>query len=322
MLGWGAAPAPDLRRGEALVQVAAAGVNRADLLQVRGGYPVPPGASEILGLECSGTVIDVSPDMDDAAPAFPIGTPVCALLTGGGYAEQVAVPVTQLLPIPHGVSLIDAAGLPEAACTVWSNLVMTAGLRAGEWLLVHGGASGIGTMAIQVARALGANVAVTAGSAEKLDACRGLGANIVIDYRSQDFVDAVMDATSGHGADVILDVVGAPYLARNIATMADGGRLVVIGLLGGASTELDLAALMAKRASVTGTQLRSRAAGPGPGTKAEVVAQVREQVWPMLSAGTVRPVIGARMPMDQAEQAHRLLYDGGVIGKVVLTTPA
>lgn len=327
MLGWGTAPEPDLRPGEVLIEVAAAGVNRADLLQVRGRYPIPAGASEIVGLECSGTVIAVSPAtddaaIDDAAAAFPVGTPVCALLTGGGYAERVAVPATQLLPVPPGVTLVDAAGLPEAACTVWSNLVMTAGLRAGEWLLAHGGSSGIGTMAIQLAKVLGANVAVTAGSAEKLGACRDLGADLVIDYQTTDFVDAVMDATSGHGADVILDLVGAPYLARNIAALADGGRLVVIGLLGGARTELDLAALMAKRASVTGTQLRTRAAGPGPGSKAEVVARVREQVWPMLSAGTVRPVIGARLPMDQAEQAHRLLQDGGVIGKVVLTAPA
>lgn len=314
-LSWTTVPEPVPRPGEVLIEVAAAGVNRADLLQARGRYPVPAGASEILGLECSGTIISADP-----ALGFAPGTPVCALLTGGGYAERVAVPATAVLPVPRGVPLEDAAGLPEAACTVWSNLVMTAGLQAGGWLLVHGGSSGIGTMAIQIGKAIGARVAVTASTAEKLVACRDLGADVLIDYLRDDFVQQMLTATGGHGAGVILDVVGGDYAERNIAALADGGRIVVIGLLGGSTARIDLAALMAKRAGIIGTQLRTRPE-TGPGSKADVVAQVREHVWPWLEAGTVRPVIGARLPMDQAAQAHQLLRDGAVVGKVVLTRP-
>jgi len=320
---WGEVPDPVAGPGELLIDVAAAGVNRADLLQARGRYAPPPGASDIIGLECSGTVAAIGgsgADADDAARGFAVGDRVCALLAGGGYAERVAVPAVQVLPVPPGLGLVDAAGLPEVVCTVWSNLVMTAGLRAGRWLLVHGGASGIGTMAIQIARWLGARVAATAGTSEKCSAALDLGAEIAIDYRREDFVMRVMEATRGRGTDVILDVVGADYLSRNIAALADGGRLVVIGLLGGPRAELDLSALMAKRAGVIGTQLRTRPV-TGDGSKAEVVAAVRERIWPVIASGTVRPVIGRRLPMREAERAHQLLRGGSVIGKVVLTLP-
>lgn len=326
VLRWATAPDPRLRPGEVLIDVAAAGVNRADLLQRHGGYPPPAGASPILGLECSGTVLEVGTgvvdhDVDhDAAPPVRPGDRVCALLAGGGYAQRVAAPVGQLLPVPAGMSLADAAGLPEATCTVWSNLVMTAGLRAGHTVLLHGGSSGIGTMAIQVAKALGARVIVTASTAAKLDASVRLGADVGINYHTDDFVERVMDETSGRGADVILDVVGAQYLSRNVTALADGGRLVVIGLLGGARAELDLSQLMSRRAGVIGTQLRSRP-DTGPGSKAEVVAAVRERLWPMIERGEVRPVIGRRMPMDRAAEAHRLLRAGDVVGKIVLETP-
>lgn len=305
-------PGPD----EVVIDVAAAGVNRADLLQARGGYDPPPGASAILGLECSGTITAIGDDVRSWA----VGDQVCALLSGGGYAERVAVPYGQLLPVPNGVSLVDAAGLPEVACTVWSNLVMTAHVARGDWVLVHGGSSGIGTMAIQIVRALGAHAAATASTAEKLHACTDMGASIAIDYTKEDFVERIRTVTDGRGANVILDVVGGQYLQRNVSALDDGGRLVIIGLLGGAKAELNIAALMARRASIIGTQLRSRPA-TGPGSKAEVVAAVREHLWPLIDAGTVHPVIGRRLPMDQAGVAHRLLRDGGVVGKVVLTRP-
>jgi putative PIG3 family NAD(P)H quinone oxidoreductase len=307
--------------GELLIDVAAAGVNRADLLQARGRYAPPPGASDIIGLECSGTVAAIGgPDSHDAAHGFSVGDKVCALLAGGGYAERVAVPATQVLPVPDGIDLVDAAGLPEVVCTVWSNVVMTAGLRAGQWLLVHGGTSGIGTMAIQIARWLGARVAVTAGTPEKCAVATKMGAEVAIDYRQDDFVTRVMEATHGRGAEVILDVVGGEYLARNIAALADGGRIVVIGLLGGPRAELDLSALMAKRAGVIGTQLRSRPA-TGTGSKAEIVDAVRQRIWPVIASGAIRPVIGERLPMTEAGRAHQLLLDGAVTGKVLLTLP-
>lgn len=318
---WSTVPDPVLQPGEILIDVAAAGVNRADLLQARGRYSPPPGASQIVGLECSGTVSAVHADGYDDAPGFDVGDPVCALLSGGGYAERVAVPVTQVLPAPAGVDLVDAAGLPEAVCTVWSNLVMMAGLSRGQWLLVHGGSSGIGTMAIQIAKQLGAHVAVTASSSDKLAACEELGADVLINYRTSDFVDDVIRETDGAGTDVILDLVGGPYLQRNIEALSDGGRLVVIGLIGGPTAEIDLRALMSKRAAVIGTLLRTRRA-VGPGSKAEVVAQVREHVWPLVDSGVIRPVIGKRIAMDRAAEAHQLLRDGDIVGKVVLTRPA
>lgn len=324
-LAWTEVPDPVPQPGEVLIEVTAAGVNRADLLQARGRYAPPPGASEILGLECSGTIVDIHPgsvtDTDDEAPRFAVGDTVCALLSGGGYAERVVVPIAQVLPVPQGVSLLDAAGLPEVTCTVWSNLVMTAGLHADQWLLVHGGASGIGTMAIQIARTLGANVIATAGSDEKLAVARDLGAQATINYAREDFVIRVAEASGGHGADVILDVVGGEYLSRNISALADGGRLVVIGLLGGSSAELNIGALMSKRAGVIGTQLRSRPP-TGAGSKAEVVADVRQRLWPRISSGSIRPVIGARLPMSQAAEAHDLMQRGAVPGKILLSRPA
>lgn len=302
--------------GEVLIAVAAAGVNRADLLQAAGKYPPPPGASDIIGLEVSGSVAAVGSDVT----GFVAGQQVCALLAGGGYAEYVAVPAGQVMPLPAGVELSDAAALPETACTVWSNLVTAAGLAAGEVLLVHGGASGIGTHAIQVARELGARVAVTAGSEAKLDLCRELGADIAINYRDADFVEQVRQVTAGAGADVILDIMGASYLQRNLSALAADGRLVIIGLQGGLTAELNIGALIARRLSVIGTALRGRPVG-GPHGKAVIVEQVVASVWPMIAAGRVRPVIGARLPMQQAGEAHRLLASGQTFGKILLTLP-
>ncbi len=303
-------PAPEAAPGQVLVDVVTAGVNRADVLQRLGHYPPPPGASELPGLEVSGHIAALG----DGVEGWAVGDPVCALLEGGGYAEQVAVPAGQLLPVPEGVAVADAAALPEVACTVWSNLVLEAGLSAGEVVLLHGGSSGIGTMAIQVARALGARVAVTAGSPAKLEACRDLGAQILVDYRRQDFVEEVHDSTDGHGADVILDVIGAKYLDRNLRTLATGGRLVVIGLQGGVKAELNLGRLLTLRGRVIATSLRSRAADD----KAAIVGAVREQLWPMLADGRVRPVVHARFPLADAAAAHQAMEDGGHIGKILL----
>jgi putative PIG3 family NAD(P)H quinone oxidoreductase len=304
-------PDPTLAPDEVLLDVVAAGVNRADLLQRQGHYPPPPGASAYLGLECSGRVAAVGADVTGWA----VGDEACALLAGGGYAARVAVPAGQLLPVPAGVSLVDAAALPEVACTVWSNVFMTAALAPGDWLLVHGGSSGIGTMAIQLAHAFGAHVAVTAGSAEKLEVCRSLGADVLVNYRDEDFVEAVKAATGGAGVDVILDNMGAKYLARNVDALAAYGRLMVIGLQGGTRAELDLGVLLRKRASVAATSLRARPADE----KAAIVAAVREHVWPLVTAGAVRPIIHARMPLAQAADAHRLLESSTHIGKVLLT---
>ncbi|ETB30234.1 NAD(P)H-quinone oxidoreductase [Mycobacterium avium subsp. paratuberculosis] len=298
--------------GEVVVKVAAAGVNRADVLQAAGKYPPPPGASETIGMEVSGVIAEVG----DGVTEWSVGQEVCALLAGGGYAEYVAVPAGQLLPIPAGVDLVDAAGLPEVACTVWSNLVLIAGLRNGQRLLVHGGASGIGSHAIQVAQALGARVAVTAGSAEKLDFCRELGADITINYRDEDFVARLADET--RGADVILDIMGAAYLDRNIDALATDGQLVIIGMQGGVKAELNIGKLLAKRARVIGTTLRGRPVS-GPNSKTEIVQAVTASVWPMIADGRVRPIIGARLPIQQAGDAHRRLVASEVTGKIVLT---
>ena len=300
--------------GEVLVRVAASGVNRADVMQRMGHYPPPPGASEYIGLEVSGTIEALGPDVDGWA----VGDEVCALLSGGGYAELVAVPAGQLLPVPSGVPLVDAAALPEVTCTVWSNVFMTAGLRPGELLLVHGGSSGIGTMAIQLATQVGARVAVTAGSADKLERCRELGAEVLVSYRDEDFVERVRAATDGRGADVVLDNMGAKYLARNVDVLAPNGRLVVIGLQGGTRAELDLGLLLRKRAAVIATSLRARPVEE----KAAIVAAVREHVWPLVEAGVVRPVIHDRLPLERASDAHRLLEDSSHVGKVLLTAPA
>jgi putative PIG3 family NAD(P)H quinone oxidoreductase len=305
-------PDPVAEPGEVVVAVAGAGVNRADLMQREGLYPPPPGAPPYPGLECSGRVVGVGPGAD----GWRVGDDVCALLGGGGYAEQVAVPAGQLLPVPAGMTLTDAAGLPEAACTVHSNVFQRAGLAPGETLLVHGGASGIGTMAIQLARAHGARVACTAGSPVKLARCRELGAELAINYTSEDFVEAVRDFTGGRGADVILDIMGAVYLPRNVAALATGGRLVVIGTQGGSHGELDLGLLLRKRASVQAATLRSRPTAE----KTAIVAAVREQVWPLVSAGRVTAVIDRVLPLADAPEAHRLMETGAHVGKILLST--
>ena len=299
---------------EVLIEIFAAGVNRADLLQAAGNYPPPPGASDILGLEVSGRIAAVG----DGVSEWIVGQEVCALLAGGGYAESVIVPAAQVLPVPPGVTLHDAAALPEVACTVWSNLVMAARLTPGEVLLVHGGASGVGSHAIQVAKQLGAVVAVTAGSDAKLDLCRQLGADIAINYRDGDFVEHVRRATDGRGADVILDIMGAAYLDRNLDALAADGRLVIIGMQGGVKGELNIGKLVGKRLQVIGTALRARPVG-GPHGKGDIVAAVVESVWPMIADGRVRPVIGARFPLAEAQEAHRALATGEVSGKILLT---
>jgi putative PIG3 family NAD(P)H quinone oxidoreductase len=313
VLRWTEIPDPVPGPGDVLLDVAATAVNRADLLQRQGRYPPPPGAPQHLGLECSGVVRSVGADVTD----WQVGDAVCALLTGGGYAEQVAVPAGQVLPVPAGLDLLTAATLPEAACTVWSNLVLTAGLHAGQTLLVHGGASGVGTMAVQVGAALGARVAVTAGSPQKLRRCRDLGADILIDHRSADFVAALRQATHGQGADVVLDVIGAAYLQRNLAALAADGTLVVIGLQGGTTAEINLGLLLARRARVVGTTLRARPAEQ----KAAIVAAVRRDLWPLVEAGRVRPVVDRVLPITEAAEAHRVLEASEHVGKVALTIP-
>ncbi|MFE2170425.1 NAD(P)H-quinone oxidoreductase [Streptomyces sp. NPDC059447] len=310
-LVWTDVPDPVAGEGEVLVEVAASAVNRADLLQRQGFYDPPPGSSPYPGLECSGRIAEIGPGVSGWA----VGDEVCALLAGGGYAQKVAVPAGQLLPVPAGVDLVTAAALPETVCTVWSNVFMVAGLRPGETLLVHGGSSGIGTTAIQLAKAIGARVAVTAGGKEKLERCAELGADILIDYREQDFVAEIKAATGGAGADVILDIMGAKYLERNVAALAVNGRLAVIGLQGGLKAELNLGALLAKRAAITATSLRARPLEE----KAAIVAAVREHVWPLVSTGRVRPIVHEVFPMARAADAHRVLEASTHVGKVLLT---
>ncbi|MBH1934685.1 NAD(P)H-quinone oxidoreductase [Streptomyces sp. AV19] len=311
-LVWAEVPDPVPGGGEVLVEVAATAVNRADLLQRQGFYDPPPGASPFPGLECSGRIAALGPGVSGWA----VGDEVCALLAGGGYAEKAVVPVGQLLPVPEGLDVVSAAALPEVTATVWSNVFMLAHLRPGETLLVHGGGSGIGTMAVQLAKAVGARVAVTAGGGEKLERCRELGADILIDYREQDFVEELRKVTGGAGADVILDIVGAKYLARNVDALAVNGRLAVIGLQGGRKAELDLGKLLAKRAAVMATTLRSRPLAE----KAAIVAAVREHVWPLVSGGRVRPVVDRTLPLRDAAAAHRIVEESAHVGKVLLTT--
>ncbi len=303
---------PEPGTGEVRIKVAAAGVNRADVMQRMGFYDPPPGMTEIPGLEVSGVVDAVG----EGVGGWVVGDQVCALLVGGGYAEQVTVPAGQVLPVPKGVDLVDAAALPEVASTVWSNVFLTANLQPGETLLVHGGSSGIGTMAIQLAREVGARVAVTAGSQAKLDACRELGAQILINYREQDFVDELRKATDGHGADVILDNMGAKYLPRNVEALATAGRLVIIGMQGGVKGELDIGRLLRKRGAVIATSLRARPVAE----KATIVAAVREHVWPMVADGRVRPIVSSRHPLAEASAAHAEMEASGHIGKILLVT--
>ncbi len=304
-------PDPRPGPGQVRIRVAAAGVNRADTLQRQGHYPPPPGESEIPGLEVSGTVDEVGEGVEQ----WSVGDEVCALLAGGGYAELVCVPEGQVLPVPAGVSLVEAAALPEVVCTVWSNVFLTANLQPGETLLVHGGSSGIGTMAIQLARQVQARIAVTAGSAAKLEACRALGADILVNYREEDFVERLRAETDGAGANVVLDIIGAKYLSRNIAALAPNGRLVIIGMQGGTTAELDIAALLGKRGAVIATSLRARPLAE----KATVVASVREHVWPLIEQGRVRPIVQGSHPLGAAAAAHRELEASSHVGKILLT---
>ncbi|MDL5202694.1 NAD(P)H-quinone oxidoreductase [Streptomyces sp. ALI-76-A] len=312
-LVWDEVPDPVPGEGEVLVEVTAGAVNRADILQRQGFYDPPPGTSPYPGLECSGRIAALGTGVS----GWSIGDEVCALLAGGGYAQKVAVPAGQLLPVPEGLELRQAAALPEVVCTVWSNVFMVAHLRPDETLLVHGGSSGIGTMAIQLAKAVGARVAVTAGTKEKLDRCAELGADILINYRDQDFVEEIRNATDGAGADVILDNMGAKYLDRNVRALAVHGRLAIIGMQGGIKGELNIATLLSKRAAISATSLRARPLGE----KATIVAAVREHVWPLLEAGHVRPVVDREVPMSDAAAAHRVVEESGHIGKVLLVTP-
>ncbi|WP_406201367.1 NAD(P)H-quinone oxidoreductase [Kitasatospora sp. NBC_01560] len=309
-LVWAEVPDPVPGDGEVLVEVAATAVNRADLLQRQGFYNPLPGTSPYPGLECAGRIVALGPGV----AGWAVGDEVCALLSGGGYAQLVAVPSGQLLPVPKGLTVEQAAALPEVVSTVWSNVFLTAHLRPGETVLLHGGASGIGTMAIQLAKAVGARVAVTAGSAEKLARCTELGADIAINYREQDFVEVLREATGGAGADVILDIMGAKYLQRNVDALAVNGRLVIIGLQGGVKGELDLNALLRKRGAVIATNLRGRPLAE----KAAIVAAVREHVWPLVESGVVRPVIDRVLPLSGAADGHRALEAGEQVGKVVL----
>ncbi|MET7679298.1 NAD(P)H-quinone oxidoreductase [Streptomyces sp. NPDC005423] len=312
-LVWAEVPDPVPAEGEVLVEVVASAVNRADIMQRQGFYNPPPGASVYPGLECSGRITALGPGVS----GWSVGDEVCALLAGGGYAEKVVVPAGQLLPVPQGIDLKQAAALPEVTCTVWSNVFMVAHLRPAETLLVHGGSSGIGTMAIQLAKAVGAKIAVTAGSKEKLDYCAELGADVLINYREQDFVAEIERATDGAGADVILDNMGAKYLDRNVQALAVNGRLAIIGLQGGSKAELNIGVLLGKRAAVSATSLRARPLGE----KAAIVAAVREHVWPLLVAGHVRPVVDRELPMSDAATAHQVVEDSGHIGKVLLVAP-
>ncbi|GGT69357.1 NAD(P)H quinone oxidoreductase [Actinomadura citrea] len=304
VLEWKPVPDPEPKPGEVLIDVTASAVNRADVMQRMGFYPPPQDAPPYPGLEVSGRIAELG----EGVTGPNVGDEVCALLGGGGYAERVAVPASQVLPVPRGVDVAEAAGLPEVACTVWSNVFMLAGLREGETLLVHGGGSGIGTFAIQLAKARGARVVTTVGSPEKAERCRELGADVTVDYREDDFVD------SGP-YDVILDLIGAKYLKRNVDALASGGRLMVIGLQGGAKAELDIGVLLRKRALVHATTLRARPLEE----KAEIVAGVREQVWPLLESGRIRTVVDRRIPMAEASRAHELMEEGGHVGKILLT---
>ncbi|WP_020499366.1 NAD(P)H-quinone oxidoreductase [Sciscionella marina] len=312
VLEWAQTPNPVPGNGEVLVEVAASAVNRADLLQRQGNYPPPPGASEIIGLECSGVIAELGAGVE----GWQVGDPVCALLAGGGYAEKVAVPAGQLLPVPEGVDLVSAAGLPEVAYTVWSMVARAGKLRAGEVFLVHGGAGGIGTHAIQLARALGARVACTAGSDERLTRCAELGADITINYRTQSFTEVLREATKGHGADVILDNMGAKYLGDNLSALATDGRLLIIGMQGGRLGELDIAKLLGKRGTVHAAGLRGRPLAD----KAELTHELLEHLWPLIAQGSVRPIIEEVVPMPEAGRAHRMLEEGSAFGKLVLAT--
>jgi putative PIG3 family NAD(P)H quinone oxidoreductase len=301
-------PDPVAGPGEVVIDVVASAVNRADTLQRQGFYPPPKGASDVFGLECSGRISEVGPGVD----SWGVGDEVCALLASGGYAEKVAVPAGQVMPLPPGVDVKSAAAIPEVACTVWSNVFMVAALQPDETLLVHGGAGGIGNFAIQLAKALGAKVLTTAGSAEKIELCESLGADRAINYHDEDFVEVVKEAG---GADVILDNMGAKYLSRNITALATQGRLVVIGMQGGTKAEIDLGVLMGKRGAVIATSLRARPTEE----KAAICAAVVEHVWPLIGEGRVRTFVHEEVPFEEAGRAHELMESGSHSGKILLT---
>ncbi len=304
-------PMPVAGAGEVLLKVTAAGVNRPDTFQRAGAYPPPPGASDIPGLEVVGEIVSG----DAAGGGFSVGDKVCALVAGGGYAEYCVAPVVQCLPIPKGLSDIEAAGLPETYYTVWSNVFDRGRLAAGETLLVHGGASGIGTTAIQLATALGHKVYATAGSDDRVRAVEALGAVKGINYRSQDFVEEVKAATDGKGVDVILDMVAGDYINRDIKCLADEGRIVIIALLGGVKATVDCGQILRRRLTITGSTLRPRPVE----FKGQIAASLRERVWPLLDAGTVKPVVHATFPLENAAQAHAMMEAGDQVGKIILT---
>jgi putative PIG3 family NAD(P)H quinone oxidoreductase len=305
-------PVPSPGRGEVLIRVAAAGVNRPDILQRQGLYPMPPGVTDIPGLEVAGEVAATG----EGVVGVSVGDAVCALLAGGGYAEWAVAPAPQVLPVPAGLSMVEAAGLPETVFTVWTNVFERGALKPGESLLVHGGTSGIGTTAIQIASALGSAVYATAGSPEKARACERLGAARGIDYRAEDFVAVVERETAGRGVDVVLDMVGGDYVPRNLACLAPDGRHVSIAFLRGSKVELDLNPVMRKRLTLTGSTLRPRTVEQ----KGAIAAAVRDRVWPLVEAGSVRPVVHATFPLAGAAEAHALMETSAHVGKIVLTT--
>ena len=304
-------PVPEAGLGEVLVKVAAAGVNRPDVLQRQGNYPPPPGASDIPGLEIAGTVVALGPDAAD----YQLGDQVTALVTGGGYAEYCAAPVPQCLPLPKGRGLMEAAAMPETYFTVWTNVFDRGRLQPGESFLVHGGSSGIGTTAIQLAKAFGARVFATAGSAQKCKACEDLGAERAIDYRAEDFVEIVKAATDGVGVNVVLDMVGGDYIQRNISALAPDGRLCYIAFLGGAKAEVDFLPMMLKRITISGSTLRARSVE----FKGEIARNLRQKVWPLVEAGQVKPVVHGSFPLAEAAASHGLMESSAHIGKIVLT---
>jgi len=303
-------PVPELKPGEVLIKVHAAGINRPDVFQRLGQYPVPPGASDLPGLEVAGEI--VAGDLADSG--FAKGDMVCALVQGGGYAEYCAAPLAQCLPVPAGLSAVEAAALPETFFTVWSNVFQRGALKEGETLLVQGGSSGIGTTAIQIAKALGHRVFATAGSAGKCRACEALGAERAIDYKTEDFTAVVKELTGGKGVDVVLDMVGGDYVAREVACLADDGRIVIIALLGGSKASVDLGQVLRRRLTITGSTLRPRPVA----FKAQIARELRETVWPLLAAGKIKPVIHQVFPLEQAAAAHTLMESSAHVGKIVL----
>ena len=304
-------PLPKPAAGELLVKVQAAGVNRPDVNQRKGSYPPPPGVTDIPGLEIAGTVAALG----EGVAGWKVGDALCALVAGGGYAEYCVAPAPQCLPIPKGLTMVEAAAIPETFFTVWDNMFTRGHLKAGEWVLIHGGSSGIGTTAIQLAHAIGAKVVVTAGSAEKCRACEKLGADVAVNYREQDFVEAVKKATGGKGVDEVLDMVGGDYVTRNLNALGRGGRLIQIAVQKGTKAEIVVHLIMQKQITFTGSTLRPRSVAE----KAEIARALKQGAWPLIEAGKVKPVIHATFPLDRASDAHALMDTSAHIGKIVLT---